>query len=52
MISVEHLKGECGRFMHRFKHAQTYPSEREAVLGGLREGMTWINLKADNAIEL
>jgi len=49
-ISVEHHNVEGRRFAHRFKHAHTFDDEREAVLAGLREGMTWIHLKASNTI--
>ncbi|MFM0053071.1 UDP-glucose 4-epimerase [Caballeronia grimmiae] len=51
-ISVEQRNVEGGRFMHRFKHAHTYDNEHEAILAGLREGMTWIRLKASNTISV
>lgn len=43
-VRVEHSEG-TGRFHHEFEHGQAYPTEREAVLAGLRAGMTWIELK-------
>ncbi|KAK45599.1 UDP-glucose 4-epimerase [Caballeronia jiangsuensis] len=51
-ISVEQRNADGGRFMHRFKHAHTYNNEREAILAGLREGMTWIRLKGSNTISV
>ncbi|SAK60477.1 UDP-glucose 4-epimerase [Caballeronia temeraria] len=49
-ISVEQHDVDGGRFMHRFKHACTFDNEREAVLAGLRDGMTWVRLKAEHTI--
>ncbi|MGU7780783.1 UDP-glucose 4-epimerase [Burkholderia sp. PU8-34] len=43
-VKVEHGSGPT-RFQHAFEHGHTYPTEREAVLEGLRAGMTWIELK-------
>ncbi|AYZ62074.1 UDP-glucose 4-epimerase [Burkholderia multivorans] len=43
-VQVEHGVG-AGRFHHAFEHSESYPTEREAVLAGLRAGMTWIELK-------
>ncbi|KVZ04400.1 hypothetical protein [Burkholderia ubonensis] len=43
-VQVEHGVG-AGRFHHAFEHIESYPTEREAVLAGLRAGMTWIELK-------
>ncbi|MBN3817885.1 UDP-glucose 4-epimerase [Paraburkholderia sp. Se-20369] len=43
-VRVEHSEG-TGRFRHEFEHGHAYPTEREAVLAGLRAGMTWIELK-------
>ncbi|PXW25392.1 UDP-glucose 4-epimerase [Paraburkholderia caballeronis] len=39
-------------FRHSFTHYLTFPGEREAVLEGLREGMTWIELKRTNAFDV
>jgi hypothetical protein len=52
MIGVEHRNVEGGRFGHRFRQEGAFESEREAVLAGLREGMAWINLKADKVISV
>ncbi|BCQ28980.1 hypothetical protein NK8_71700 (plasmid) [Caballeronia sp. NK8] len=51
-ITVEQRNVEGGRFMHHFKHASTFNDEREAVIAGLREGMTWIRLKATHTINV
>jgi hypothetical protein len=51
-ISVEQRNVDGGRFMHRFKHPHAYGNEREAILAGLREGMTWIRLKESNTISV
>jgi hypothetical protein len=51
-ISVEQRNVEGGRFMHRFRHAGIFQDEREAVLAGLREGMTWVRLKATHTINV
>ncbi|SAL66428.1 UDP-glucose 4-epimerase [Caballeronia choica] len=51
-IGVEQHNVEGGRFMHRFKLARTFDNERDAVLAGLREGMTWIRLKAAKTINV
>lgn len=48
-IHVRHaLPG--GDFEHTFHHAKVFATEREAVLEGLREGMTWIALKTTRTI--
>ncbi|WP_233837757.1 hypothetical protein [Paraburkholderia sp. ZP32-5] len=39
-----------GDFEHTFHHAKVFVTEREAVLEGLREGMTWIVLKSTKTI--
>lgn len=49
-IGIEHRDVDGGRFMHRFKHARTFHSEREAMLAGLGEGMAWIGLKTSKTI--
>ncbi|WP_438392392.1 UDP-glucose 4-epimerase [Caballeronia sp. DA-9] len=50
-VQVEH-GGASGEFKHRFRHWQTFKSEREAVLDGLREGMVWLALKQAQTIHL
>lgn len=51
-VQVTHGAGEHGAFTHHFTHHQTFASEREAVLEGLREGMTWIELKRMKAFDV
>ena len=51
-IGVEQRNVEGGRFVHRFQHAHTCASEREAMLSGLREGMAWIHLRAAKTIDV
>jgi hypothetical protein len=41
-----------GVFTHEFTHSSVYPSEREAVLAGLREGMTWVHLKMSRTLSV
>ncbi len=48
-ILVTHASPD-GDFEHTFHHATVFGSEREAVLEGLREGMTWIALKTTRTI--
>ncbi|MCC8392349.1 hypothetical protein LJ656_07090 [Paraburkholderia sp. MMS20-SJTR3] len=48
-IFVKH-SSPGGDFEHGFHHATIFASEREAVLEGLREGMTWIALKTNRTI--
>ncbi|MFP4896074.1 hypothetical protein [Paraburkholderia sp. EG304] len=48
-IHVRHASPD-GDFEHSFHHAKIFASEREAVLEGLREGMTWIALKTTRTI--
>lgn len=43
-IHVSH-RTQGGAFVHVFKNHETFPTEREAMLAGLREGMIWIELK-------
>ena len=50
-IQLSHSTPE-GVFTHEFKHSSVFPSEREAVLAGLREGMVWVQLKMSNALSL
>jgi hypothetical protein len=39
-------------FRHAFMHSSIFPTEREAVLAGLREGMDWIQLKMSNTLSV
>ncbi|ANB77859.1 UDP-glucose 4-epimerase (plasmid) [Paraburkholderia phytofirmans OLGA172] len=41
-----------GIFKHEFIHSNVFPTEREAVLGGLREGMEWVRLKMSNTFSI
>lgn len=50
-VRVEH-GGDAGRFQHAFEHSRSYPTEREAVIEGLRAGMTWIELKVSQVINV
>jgi hypothetical protein len=50
-IHVKHWTPE-GQFEHTFRHGKTFSAEREAVLEGLREGMTWIELKMAHTIKM
>jgi hypothetical protein len=43
-IQLSHHSSE-GVFTHEFRHSSIFPTEREAVLAGLREGMVWVQLK-------
>lgn len=47
-----HVKHESpnGDFERTFRQARVFAVEREAVLEGLREGMTWISLKTTRTI--
>jgi hypothetical protein len=51
-ISVEHRGVEGASFMHRFRQTHSFDNEPEAVLAGLREGMTLIRLKAAHTIDV
>lgn len=37
-------------FKHEFMHSSVFPTEREAVLAGLSEGLEWVRLKMSNAL--
>jgi hypothetical protein len=50
-IQLSHHTSE-GIFKHEFKHSAVFPTEREAVLAGLREGMEWIHLKMSNTLSI
>lgn len=41
-----------GLFTHAFTHTGIFPTEREAVLAGLREGMDWIRFKISNTLSI
>jgi hypothetical protein len=41
-----------GIFEHEFTHGCSFPTEREAVLAGLREGMDWVQLKMSNTLSV
>ncbi|CRY14659.1 hypothetical protein [Burkholderia pseudomallei] len=41
-----------GAFRHAFRHGGTYPAEHDAMIEGLRAGMTWIELKMSKAFNL
>lgn len=41
-----------GVFQHEFTHSGVFPTEREAVLAGLREGMEWVGLKMANTLSV
>lgn len=44
LIRVAHSEAD-GKFEHAFRHFKVFPTEREAVLDGLHEGMLWIEGK-------
>ncbi|MFT4069397.1 hypothetical protein [Paraburkholderia sp.] len=48
-IHVRHTSPN-GDFEHGFRHERVFATERDAVLEGLREGMTWIALKSTKTI--
>ncbi|MFP3564597.1 UDP-glucose 4-epimerase [Paraburkholderia sp. SIMBA_030] len=50
-IHVSHCTPE-GTFTHQFKHSKLFPTEREAVLEGLREGMAWLELKRAGTFDI
>lgn len=41
-----------GIYKHEFMHSNVFPTEREAVLAGLREGMDWVRLKMSNTFSI
>ncbi|CAE6762116.1 hypothetical protein R69927_04965 [Paraburkholderia domus] len=41
-----------GVFNHEFKHGGIFPTERDAVLAGLREGMVWVQLKLSKTLSV
>ncbi|CAB3789771.1 hypothetical protein LMG28614_02997 [Paraburkholderia ultramafica] len=50
-IQLSHTTAE-GVFTHEFRHDTIFPSEREAVLAGLREGMVWVQLKMSKTLSV
>ncbi|MBN3848806.1 UDP-glucose 4-epimerase [Paraburkholderia sp. Ac-20342] len=50
-IQLSHTTPE-GTFTHKFTHSSIFPSEREAVLAGFREGMTWVQLKMSKTLSV
>lgn len=50
-VHVQHST-PAGVFQHTFQQARKFGTEREAVLDGLREGMTWIELKMARTIHV
>ena len=51
-VHVTHELSGRGPFSHTFMHHRTFSSEHDAVIEGLREGMTWIELKRTNAFDV
>jgi hypothetical protein len=41
-----------GILKHEFTHSSIFPTEHEAILAGLREGMEWLRLKRSNSLTL
>jgi hypothetical protein len=50
-IHVRHSSPD-GDFEHTFQQGKKFGTERDAVLDGLREGMTWIGLKMARTIKV
>jgi hypothetical protein len=50
-IKVRHSAAE-GDFEHTFRHGKRFSTERDAMVDGLREGMTWIGLKMARTIKM
>lgn len=51
-VRVMHELPGRDAFTHTFTHHRTFSTEHDAVLEGLREGMTWIELKRTNAFDV
>jgi len=51
-VQVTHELAGCSPFTHTFTHHRTFATEHDAVIEGLREGMTWIELKRSNAFDV
>ncbi|CAB3737825.1 hypothetical protein LMG22037_06179 [Paraburkholderia phenoliruptrix] len=41
-----------GVFKHEFMHSGTFPTEHQAILAGLGEGMDWVRLKMSNTLSI
>ena len=50
-IQLSHDTPE-GVFTHEFRHSSIFPTEREAVLAGLREGMVWVQLEMSKTMSV
>ncbi|MFM0169788.1 UDP-glucose 4-epimerase [Paraburkholderia sediminicola] len=50
-IQLSHNTPE-GVFKHEFTHSGIFPTECEAVLAGLREGMVWVQLKMSKTLSV
>jgi len=46
------IHSEEGEFSHEYKGERTFDTEQDAVLYGLREGMTWVDLKMSRSIRM
>jgi hypothetical protein len=51
-VHVTHELTGRDTFSHTFTHHRTFPSEHDAVIEGLRDGMKWIELKRTNAFDV
>ncbi|RKE37945.1 hypothetical protein B0G76_4227 [Paraburkholderia sp. BL23I1N1] len=51
VIQLSHNTPE-GVFKHEFTHSNIFPTERDAVLAGLREGMVWVQLKMSKTLSV
>ncbi|MGF6726373.1 hypothetical protein P3T43_005763 [Paraburkholderia sp. GAS41] len=51
VIQLSHNTPE-GVFKHAFTHSRIFPSECDAVLAGLREGMVWVQLKMSKTLSV
>lgn len=51
VIQLSHNTPE-GVFKHEFTHSSIFPSECDAVLAGLREGMVWVQLKMSKTLSV
>ena len=50
-IQISHHTPQ-GAFKHEFTHSSIFPTEREAILAGLSEGMDWVRLKMSNTLSV
>lgn len=51
-VHVTHERRAHDTFSHTFTHHRTFATEHDAVIEGLRDGMTWIELKRTNAFDV